>query len=544
MCGKDDYPRLHTLSPVPMASKLDPETARLLFDRLMQSLPDQVYFKDTEGRFICVNQAQAKFLGAKTPEEVVGKTDFDFFPRDLAEIKDADERAIVSSGKGFVGKEENSTPIGSIRRWCLTSKVPLVGPDGKIIGTFGISRDITEIKEAREALNAQNRLLRTLIEILPCRIFVKDREGRLKLTNEAYRRAFNLSSEADVVGRRLDDFVNSERVKRFAEHDREVIEKGISILNLEDYDPEHGPEHWLLVSRVPLRDADGNVEGVVGMAADITAQKEAEARALKAQQELEAKNRQIETELLLAGELQTELMASSIQSVREELDPAAPYLPQIHFHYQPSIHLAGDFFQVLPISENAFGLLICDVMGHGVKAALVTTLIRGLLVDLRADELSPAEVLGQLNARLCALLDRPPLPRFVTALYAHIDTRTGTVRVANAGHPWPLWQRGERAAQLNAEECDPALGLIPDTEYRETSRKLQKGDRLLVYTDGWIEEINASGEEYGRERMLASLAATAGLSADAVLPAMTRDLSRFAGDAIHEDDLCAVLACF
>ena len=369
-----------------MSLQVTPETARLLFDRLLESLPDQVYFKDTEGRFLCVSHAQARFLGLKSPEEAIGKTDYDFFEPAQAREKDADEREIVRSRVGFADKEELSTSIGGKDRWCLTSKLPLFGTDGAVIGTFGISRDITEIKEAREALSAHNRLLSTLIEILPCRIFVKDREGRLQLTNRAYRRAVRAETEGDVVGRRLGDFIGGSRVQRFAEDDRSVIERGISILNSEDYDPGHGHEHWLLVSRVPLRDAKGTIEGLVGMAADITAQKTAEARALESQRELEIKNRQIEGELELASELQTELMASSMQSVREDLDGDAPFLPRIGFRYHASQHLAGDFFQFLPISRHAFGLLMCDVMGHGVKAALVTTLIRGLLADLRAED--------------------------------------------------------------------------------------------------------------------------------------------------------------
>lgn len=527
-----------------MAKSLDPETARMLFDRLLQELPDQVYFKDKEGRFICINHAQARFLGIKSPEEALGKTDFDFFEPELAEEKDADERLIVSSGKGFVDKEELSTTIGARDCWCLTSKLPLVGSDGEIIGTFGISHDITEVKDAREALNAQNRLLRTLIDILPCRIFVKDRNGRLKLTNRAYRKALRLEEEHELVGRRFDDFARGSRVKRFAEHDRKVIEQGKSILNHEDHDPGHEHEHWLLVSRVPLRDAEGEIEGVVGMAADITAQKDAEARALKAQRLLEEKNRQIEAELNLAGELQTELMASSLQSVREDLDPDAPFLPTIGFHYQPSVHLAGDFFQLLPISRDAFGLLICDVMGHGVKAALVTTLIRGLLADVKAEELGPAEVLEQLNARLCPLLDRPPLPRFVTALYSIVDTRSGMIRLASAGHPCPIWQSGDKAKPISDAPCGSALGLLAESTYAEYQHQLSHGDRLLLYTDGWVEECNPQGEEFGRGRLISSMAIAEGRNPESVLTAMTRELGKFAGDSIHQDDLCGVLACF
>ena len=161
---------------------------------------------------------------------------------------------------------------------------------------------------------------------------------------------------------------------------RSRIERGISILNREDWDASPiGDKRWLLLSKVPLRDDTGHIDGMVGMAADITAQKEAEAHALEAQRALEEKNRQIEGELEIARELQTELMAASMQSVTDELDASAPFRPRLAFHYQPSAHLAGDFFQFLSVSRDAFAFILCDVMGHGVKAALVTTLLRGLL---------------------------------------------------------------------------------------------------------------------------------------------------------------------
>jgi sigma-B regulation protein RsbU (phosphoserine phosphatase) len=298
----------------------------------------------------------------------------------------------------------------------------------------------------------------------------------------------------------------------------------------------------MLLSKVPLRDADGQIHGIVGMSADITMQKEAEARALEAQRELEAKNQQMEADLAVARELQTELMASSVQSVREELDPNSPFVPSIGFLYEPCEFLAGDFFQAIPYSQSSFGLLLCDVMGHGVKAALVTTLIRGLLADVRSKALSPAQVLEHLNDRLSPLLDRPPLPRFVTALYARLDLISGSVEVASAGHPWPLLQpRGSVAAPITKEQCGPALGLLPGTTYASSVHTLSKGDRLLLFTDGWIEEPTATGQEFGLARMLQALAHHQDTPVDKVLAAIAAEITMFSGKSSRSDDLCGLL---
>jgi sigma-B regulation protein RsbU (phosphoserine phosphatase) len=509
----------------------------------MESLPDRIYFKDTEGRFLAVSHGHASSLGLASPEQAIGKTDFDFFEKSLARQKFADERDIIRTGLGFIGKEERArSGVGKVR-WVMTSKQPLLGDNGEIIGTFGISRDITDMKIAREALEAHHRLLETLIDILPCRIFIKDDEGRIRLTNATYREAVGAESAAEIEGRRLEEFTNDPRAGHVAAEDEEVLEQGLSILNREEYDASPlGDKRWMLLSKVPLRDADGQIQGIVGMAADITMQKEAEARALQAQHELEAKNQQMEAELAVARELQTELMASSMQSVREELDTNAPFVPGIGFHYEPCEFLAGDFFQAIPYSKSSFGVLLCDVMGHGVKAALVTTLIRGLLSDVRSKQLNPSQVLEHLNERLCPLLDRPPLPRFVTALYGHVDLSSGLIDLANAGHPWPLVQRlGKGTGQLTDELCGPALGFMRGATFTSTVHTLAKGDRLLLFTDGWTEEPNAAGEEFGTARLIEALGRHQDTPIDKVLAEIAVDVAGFSGKATRSDDLCGVL---
>ncbi len=519
---------------------------RLFFERLMESLPDSIYFKDREGRFFCLSRALAQHFGLKSPEEAIGKTDYDFFPEELARAKDHDEREIVRTGVGIVGKEEKSYVVGGKRRWVLTSKLPLVGQDGSIIGTFGISRDVSEMKEARESLESQHRLLQTMIEILPCRIFVKDRDGRITLTNEAYRRALGLNDSTSVEGKRLGDLVEDERTGPYGADDRLVIDKGTEILNREDFDASPlGDKRWMLLSKVPLRDGEGEVQGLVGMAADITAQKEAEARAIRVQHQLEEKNRQVEAELALARELQTELMTSSLVSVREQLDSTGALAPRIAFHYEASVHLAGDFFQLIPITRRRFGMLLCDVMGHGVKAALVTTLIRGLITDVKADELSPEKMLARLNERLCTLLDRPPLPRFVTALYAVVDLDESRITVSSAGHAWPLFREsGKATGAMCSLECGPALGLIRGAAYMPEHRSFDAGDRILFYTDGWTEESDAEGDEFGSERLCSVLDEHAAATPDVTLSQAAHEVRRFAGKPSFSDDLCAVLVEF
>lgn len=135
------------------------EQERQLFRFLMENIPDRIYFKDRTSRFICVNAAMARLFGVGSPEEVVGKSDFDFFPRDDAQRMFEDEQRVLESGDPLVGKvEKKLLPDGSTG-WTITTKLPLRGADGIITGTCGISRDITALMAAETALEQErNRL--------------------------------------------------------------------------------------------------------------------------------------------------------------------------------------------------------------------------------------------------------------------------------------------------------------------------------------------------------------------------------------------------
>ncbi len=120
---------------------------------LIDLLPDYIFVKDKDSRFVINNQAHAELLGYNQPEELVGKTDFDVFPEEMAERYFADEQRVIRTGEPLIGREEETVSKSGDRQWVSTNKVPMRGPDGEIIGLVGMSRDITARKEAEEALS-------------------------------------------------------------------------------------------------------------------------------------------------------------------------------------------------------------------------------------------------------------------------------------------------------------------------------------------------------------------------------------------------------
>ena len=263
-----------------------------LLQTLMDNLPDNVYFKDRESRFVRVNRAAAKWFGLEDPRDAEGKTDFDLFTTEHAQAAFDDEQKIVQGGGPMLHKEEKETwPDGRVT-WVDTCKMPLKDRDGRIIGTFGISRDVTQHRLADEALHRERDLLRTLINHLPDLIFVKDADARFVEVNEALIEALGSHSADEVLGKTDFDFFDQELAEHFHADDEKVVQSGRPLIEREEmiFDRD-GNRKWLLTTKVPLKDAEGQVTGLVGIGRDVTRLKQVENDLLAAKDASDAASR-------------------------------------------------------------------------------------------------------------------------------------------------------------------------------------------------------------------------------------------------------------
>jgi sigma-B regulation protein RsbU (phosphoserine phosphatase) len=247
---------------------------------------------------------------------------------------------------------------------------------------------------------------------------------------------------------------------------------------------------------------------------------------VRGEAELLAVQRELET----ARRIQRSLLPRGTPSIRD-LHVAVEYLPMTA--------VAGDLYDFARIGPSTIGILVADVSGHGVPAALVASMVK-LAFSAQAERAGdPAGVLSSMNRLLSGQLEQA----FVTAIYAVIDTERRTVTVANAGHPALLIGRTDRTIdEIGVHGL--LLGFMPDTPYANTTIELRDGDVILMYTDGVIEAQNSAGEFFDSERVKGWLASAGSMDATGIITAALGDLRGWCGRSTFDDDVTFLVARF
>jgi two-component system, sensor histidine kinase and response regulator len=248
-----------------------------LFDALLENSTDMIYYKDLEGKFLKVNKAVATEHKFSSPEQLIGKTDSDLFQKSHAVETLNDEQEIIRTGKAIIGKEERIDWPNGKTTWFSTSKMPFYNLNGEIIGTIGITRDVTQTKITEELLRNERIFMKTVIDNIPDSIYAKDLECRKTLINKRDLQNLGCKTEEEAIGKTDFDFFSKEVASSFHSDDQNVIKSGKPILNREESFVDKGEdEQWLLTSKIPLRNNEGKIIGLVGIGHDITEKKKSE----------------------------------------------------------------------------------------------------------------------------------------------------------------------------------------------------------------------------------------------------------------------------
>jgi PAS domain S-box-containing protein len=246
---------------------------RSLLRALVQTIPDLVWLKDPNGVYLSCNPRFEQLYG-KREVEIVGKTDYDFVDKELADFFRANDRKAMDKGSPSVNEEWLTFAADGHRELAETIKTPMYDASGKLIGVLGIGRDITARKTAEESLRAREHYQRALLDNFPFMVWLKDGESRILAANQAYARVANVGNPDELIGKTDLDYWEPELAERYRADDRAVLESG-QPKAVEEEITEPGRRYWIETYKSPVQ-LDGRTIGTVGFARDITERKQTE----------------------------------------------------------------------------------------------------------------------------------------------------------------------------------------------------------------------------------------------------------------------------
>ena len=268
--------------------------ANQMLQLVMDTIPVRIFWKNRDLVYLGCNRLFAEDAGRKSPEEIVGETDYNLGWREQAELYRKDDLEVMRSGNSKLNYEEPQTTPDGKRIWLRTSKVPLRDINHRIIGILGTYEDITERKRAEESLRHEQTLMTTLMENVPDAIYFKDAASRFLRVNRAHSRKFGLSDPAQLVGKSDADFFSGEHAQQALADEQEIIRTGRPLLNVEEKETWlDGTVSWVLTTKLPLRDAAGRIIGTCGISLDITERKRMEQALAERTEEVSQRNQEL-----------------------------------------------------------------------------------------------------------------------------------------------------------------------------------------------------------------------------------------------------------
>ena len=403
--------------------------------------------------------------------------------------------------------------------------------------------ELTNYQHQAEKLAFENKMLRAVLDSMPDNISIKDLQGRYIFDNSSHCRFLGATTTVEVVGKTVFDFLPARIAAKFHAEDLHVLRSEAVVQSVDETVDRAGNKVWMSVTKMPLRDDKGELIGLVSTTRDITARKNAEEQLAKYAEELREKNAQLEEDLETARELQNALLPQQYPRFPSSSSPEVSAL-RFHHFFRSCSGVGGDFFDVFQISDSLAGVFICDVMGHGVRAALVAAILRALVEELRDRATEPARFLQELNRGLSHILKHTRLTMFVSACYLLADISRGELHYANAGHPAPFRvHRARRSAErlpFCGAKSDPVLGIFDDAQYHSSSCELSAGDILLLFTDGLFEVEGVDAQYYDQLRLLRAVNQRVGLCAEELCKELVDEVQQFAATKDFADDVCLI----
>jgi sigma-B regulation protein RsbU (phosphoserine phosphatase) len=509
-----------------------------------------IFQTSPEGRYLNVNPALARIYGYGSTEELMSRIS------DIARLLYVDpnrraefiglmqEQGVVKDFESRIYRKDGTVI------WISENARAVRNRENKIEYYEGMVEDITARKEAEEKLRFSETRFRSVWQNSTDGMRLTDDQGVILAVNRSFCSIAGMPSQ-ELVGRSFTvTYSESEDLAEMARvYQQRFAERQIDTQLVRQVTFRSGKTVDLELSNSFI-DLDEGRSLLLSVMRDITKRKQAEEREhrmnaelARSQAELRRKNEIMEEDLKMAREIQLAMLPQQYPSFPLGAAPEDSLL-QFHHRYHPTGQVGGDFFNVLPLSETKAGVFICDVMGHGVRSALVTAMVRALVEELHSIAKDPGRLLTRINSDMRAILQQSGTPLFTTAFYMVADLESRQILYANAGHPKPFLihrSLGEVEVLKYADgKARPALGFFDDTTYPTASRPLSGGDVVMLFTDGLFEVEGAQNQQFSQELLLEGVRKHARLHCDELFTELLREIPEFSANHEFTDDVCLV----
>ena len=503
------------------------------FQQLLQNVYDGAVITDYSGRIVDTNVRLSQFLGYEHDElcrmevfDLLYGADETLLPMIRENL--ANTRFVLLQAF-FVRKDGSILPTET-----AINRLFLSGQDYLCF----FVRDITLRRQSEEQLRTEH----TAIQLAGSGIAIADLQTHLMYGNPAALRMWGIETQEAAQELTLSDLFSDSTLAA-------TIVETVSATQTWNREVEarrtDGTTFYVQAAATATFSADDELIGIVLSFNDITERRRAEAQREQYAEQLRIRNAEMVADLDMAREVQLALLPREFPVFPVGARPKEALLTFNHL-YRSSTTLGGDFFYILPISDHQAGLFACDVMGHGMRAALITAIMRSMVEELRPIADNPGLFLSHMNREFMTILHDAEEFMFVSAAYILFDLKERRLVFSDAGHPNPLLTNRTRRTVFplrNKEEpLGPALGIMDKFTYPMIERPLELGDGVLIYTDGITEVEGANREQYGEDRLFASARQHLALPPEALLPAMAADAETFATASSFDDDVCLVIA--
>ena len=518
------------------------------FRSIFENSVSGIFQTTPEGRYLNVNPALARIYGYNSKEELmahisdIGRLLYVDPSRRTEFIRLMHEHGVIKDFESQVYRKDASII------WISENARVVRDEKGRVQYYEGTVEDFTARKEAEEKLRLSESRFRSVWQNSSDGMRLTDELGIILAVNPSFCHMVGIPEE-ELVGRpftviyadleNLADMMQQYQKSLAARNFGGGFERQFAFRSGRKVDVE------LSNSFIELE------EGrclILSIFRDVTVRKQAEERErlvnaelARSQAELRKKNEILEEDLKMASEIQQAILPQQYPAFPPGATAESSLLHFCH-RYRPTGQVGGDFFNVLRLSDHKAGLFICDVMGHGVRSALVTAMARALVEELRPVAMDPGHMLTRINCDPGAILQQTGTPLFTTAFYMTVDLDRREVLFANAGHPRPLLihrTSGEvEPVKYPDGKARAALRLIADTVYPTASFRLAAGDLVMLFTDGLYEVEGAGNQQFSQDLLFQAVTKHAGLHCAELFDALLEEIKQFSVSHEFADDVC------